>query len=78
MENGPNRGFEDKAFLWLVIVISIAFFWIIAPLYAPILWAIIIVILFASTYRRLAARWQKPNLAATATLVVESIVSVCH
>lgn len=76
MENGRNRGFEDKAFLWLVIIVSIAFLWIIAPLYAPILWAIVIVILFASIYRRLAARWQKPNLAATATLILVLLIVV--
>jgi predicted PurR-regulated permease PerM len=76
MENGRNRGFEDKAFLWLVIVVSLAFLWIIAPLYAPILWAIVIVILFASVYRRLCARWQKPNLAATATLILVLLIVV--
>jgi predicted PurR-regulated permease PerM len=76
MENGANRGLEDKAFLWLVIIVSIAFLWIIAPLYAPILWAIVIVILFASVYRRLCARWQKPGLAATATLILVLLIVV--
>lgn len=68
MENGSTRGFEDKAFLWLVIAISLAFFWIIAPLYAPVMWAIIIVILFMSIHRRILARWKKPTAAAFATL----------
>ena len=76
MENGSNRGFEDKAFLWLVIIVSFAFLWIIAPLYAPILWAIVIVILFASVYRRLLARWQKPNLAASAALILVLLIVV--
>src|SRR4051812_2080743 len=76
MENGRNRGLEDKAFLWLVIVISLAFLWIIAPLYAPIMWAIIIVILFVSIHRRILARWQKPTLAALATLGLVVVIVV--
>jgi predicted PurR-regulated permease PerM len=76
MENGRNRGLEDKAFLWLVIAISLAFLWIIAPLYAPIMWAIIIVILFVSIHRRILARWQRPNLAAFATLGLVLLIVV--
>jgi predicted PurR-regulated permease PerM len=76
MENGPTRGFEDKAFLWFVIAISIAFLWIIAPLYAPIFWAIVIVILFGSIHRRIATKWQRPNLAALATLGLVLVIVI--
>ena len=76
MDTGVPDSAEDKAFLWLVIVISLAFLWIIAPLYGPILWAVIIAILFASVHRRLLARWRKPNLAALGMLGIVLVIVV--
>lgn len=72
----PEDRFEDKAFLWLVIIISLAFLWVVAPLYGPILWAIIIAILFAGIHRRVLAHFQKPNLAAFVSLVLVLIIVV--
>lgn len=76
MENDCEERFEDKAFLWLVIIISIAFLWVVAPLYGPILWAIIIAILFAGFHRRVLAHFQKPNLAAFVSLILVLLVVV--
>ena len=46
-------GLEDKTFLLLVIVVSLAFAWILWPFFGAILWGTILAILFAPLYRRL-------------------------
>jgi predicted PurR-regulated permease PerM len=59
-----GRAPEDKAFLGLVIAISILFGLIVAPLYGAILWGIVIAILFGSFHNRIAAVVRNPNAAA--------------
>jgi predicted PurR-regulated permease PerM len=67
------RDLEDKAFLLLIAVVSLAFAWILWPFYGAILWAIILAIVFAPLHRRLLAFMrQRGNLAALATLLVIS------
>ncbi len=64
------KGLEDRALLMFVIVVSIAFGWVISPFYGAILWAIVAAIVFAPLNRRLAGampRW--PNTTALATLI---------
>ena len=62
---------EDRTFLWLLLVVSVLFAWVLWPLYGAVLWAGIIAILFAPVYRRLAAAMgQRRNLAALTTLVI--------
>lgn len=64
------KGLEDRALLMFVIVVSIAFGWVISPFYGAILWAIVAAIVFAPFNRRLAGvmpRW--PNTTALATLI---------
>jgi predicted PurR-regulated permease PerM len=62
------RGLEDKLFLWLVIAVSLAFAWIVAPVFGAVLWAIVCAILFAPLHRRILAVLKRPNLAACASL----------
>lgn len=64
------KGLEDRALLMFVIVVSIAFGWVVSPFYGAILWAIVAAIVFAPFNRRLAGvmpRW--PNTTALATLI---------
>src|ERR1043166_7153490 len=71
------RVLEDKAFLWLIIVASLAFAWIIAPLYGAVFWAMVISILFTPLYRRLTRGLRgRRNLAALSTLALILLIVV--
>jgi predicted PurR-regulated permease PerM len=62
---------RDKAFLVLLVAVSLAFGWILWPFYGAILWATILAIVFAPVHRRLlAALPERPNLAALVTLLI--------
>jgi predicted PurR-regulated permease PerM len=62
---------EDKAFLFLVVVVSLAFAWILWPFSGAILWGIVLAIVFVPLYRRLStAMRQRPTLAALATVTI--------
>lgn len=68
---------EDRTFLWLVVVVSLAFAWILAPLFGAILWATIVAILFTPLYRRLVPMMRnKRTPAALATLAVVVVVVI--
>ena len=62
---------QQKTFLILLILVSIAFGWILLPFYGAVFWGAVLAILFAPFYRRLLARMhQRPNWAALTTLVI--------
>src|SRR5436309_120466 len=62
---------EHKTFLILLVVVTLAFGWILLPFYGAVFWGIVLAIVFAPLYRRLLPRLRgNPNLAALATLVV--------
>lgn len=68
---------ENKAFLLLLAVVSLAFAWILRPFYGAVLWGAIIAILFAPVYRRLLPRMrQRPTLAALATLSLVVVIVI--
>lgn len=62
--------FEDKAFLLLVIAVTLLFAWVLSPFFGAILWSILLAIMFASLYRRLLLSMRRRNLAASATLLI--------
>lgn len=65
------QGIENRAFLAFVILVSLAFAWVVSPYLGPILWAVVAAIVFDPMNRRLVAtmpRW--PNMAALITLVI--------
>ncbi len=65
------RDLEEKSFLLLVIVVTIAFLWILWPFSGAILWGTVLAIVFLPLYRRiLQALRQRQNLAALLTLVI--------
>jgi predicted PurR-regulated permease PerM len=62
---------DDKAFLFLVVAISLAFAWILRPFYGAVLWGIILAIVFGPLYRRLLRPMrQRRTLAALATVMI--------
>lgn len=65
------RTIEDKAFVLLIVAVSLAFLWIIRPFYGAMLWGTITAILFAPLFRRLTtALGQRRNLAAVITVMI--------
>ncbi len=65
------RTVEDKAFLLLIVAVSLAFIWLVWPFYGAVLWGTVTAIMFAPLCRRLTeAMGRRRNLAALATVVV--------
>src|SRR5665647_2523913 len=66
------RPLEDhKAFLLLIVAVSLAFAWILLPFFGAILWGTVAAILFVPLHRRLLASvGQRRNLAAAATVMI--------
>jgi predicted PurR-regulated permease PerM len=68
---------QDKAFLVLLLAVSIAFGWILLPFYGAVFWGIVLAIVFAPVYRWLLARLRRrPNLAAIVTLALIVLIVV--
>ena len=61
---------QDKGFLILLTVVSIAFAWIVLPFYSAVLWAVILATVFVPVQRWVRARLpDRPNSAAILTLL---------
>ena len=64
-------GIESRTFLLLLVVVTLAFGWILWPFYGAVFWGMVLAILFAPLFRRLLAPLrQRRTLAALATLAV--------
>lgn len=62
---------EDAGFLVLVVLVTLAFAYLVAPFFGAILWGLVAAILFAPIYRRLRIRLNgRDSLAATLTLLL--------
>lgn len=73
MQDGEPRKFqfEDAGFLTLVVLVTLAFAWLIAPYFGAILWAVVAAILFDPVNRRLAVvLGGRKNLSTTLTLLL--------
>ena len=65
------RDLEEKSFLLLLIVVTVAFVWILWPFSGAILWGTVLAIVFRSLYRRiLHATGQRQNVAALVTMTI--------
>jgi len=72
-----NSTLEQKVFLALLLVVTIAFGWILFPFYGAVFWAVILAIIFAPLQRRLHQYLgNRRNLTAFITLMVCLIVAV--
>lgn len=68
---------EQKVFLALLFVVSIAFGWILYPFYGAVFWAVILAIIFSPLQHRLQRHMRhRRNLTAIITLLVSLIVAV--
>jgi predicted PurR-regulated permease PerM len=62
---------EHNAFLALLILVSVAFVWILLPFSGAVFWGAVIAIVFMPVYLGLLRRWkQRRTLAALATLLI--------
>jgi predicted PurR-regulated permease PerM len=65
------RRLENQSFLLLLVAVTLAFAWILAPYYGAILWAIAAAFIFAPLNRKLQSSvGRRPNLAAAATVLI--------
>ena len=72
-----SRALEDKTFLLLLVVVTLAFAWILWPYFGAIFWAAILAILFTPMYRRLSVRMaQKRTPAALLTLLAIFLIVI--
>ncbi len=73
----PRRAIEGRAFVVLLVLVTLAFGWLLLPFYAAVFWAVILAILFAPLHR-LMKRWcgKRRNLAALLTLLVCVVLAV--
>jgi predicted PurR-regulated permease PerM len=73
-----DRGvFRDKAFVLLVVAITLAFGLIVWPFFGAVFWAVILAILFAPLYRRLTASMgQRRTLAAIAAVAAIFVIVI--
>jgi predicted PurR-regulated permease PerM len=74
----PNlRVFQDKAFLLLVVAVSLAFASILWPFFGALLWATVLAIMFAPLYRRLRQSMrQRRTLAALTSVIIILVIVV--
>ncbi len=64
-------GGRDFSFIALLILVSVAFLWLLLPFYGALLWALIMAVLFDPLHRRLVRNFRgRENLAAATTLAI--------
>lgn len=68
---------QYKTLLVLVVLVTLAFIWIMLPFYGAVFWAVILGIIFAPVQRRLQLRfnWSR-NLTSLCTLVLCLIIAI--
>jgi len=67
----PQPALEDKTFLWLLVLITLAFGWILWPFYGAVFWGTVLAIVFAPLNRRmLRATKHRPTLSALLSVLV--------
>jgi len=72
-----NLTLQNKAFVLLLVIVSLAFTAILWPFYEAVFWGVALAILFMPLHRRVLLRMRgKPNLAALATLVLCLVVVI--
>jgi predicted PurR-regulated permease PerM len=73
--NSPD--IQHKAFLALLIAVSLAFAWILHPLYGAVFWGAILALVFQPVHRRLLRRMPgRRNLAALTTLSLVVLLAI--
>ena len=72
-----QKSIQFKSLTVLLLLVTVAFIWILLPFYGAVFWAVILGILFAPMQRRLQARygWQR-NLTSLFTLSVCLVIAI--
>lgn len=72
------RHLEDRSFLFLVVIVTAVFAWIVRPFFGAVLWALVATIIFAPLYRSLVADWggRRNRAALFMLLVIVTLVIV--
>lgn len=66
-----SSSLENKTFLLLLVLVSLAFFWVLWPFYGAAFWGAVLAIIFAPVFARLRrAMPKRSNLAALATVAI--------
>ena len=72
-----NSHLESKVFLALLLLVTIAFIWILLPFYGAVFWAVILAIIFSPLQRRLLRRMpDRRNLATSLTLAATLLIAI--
>ena len=72
-----NQTLQNKAFVLLLVSVSLAFAAILWPLYEAVFWGVALAILFMPLHRRVLLRMRgRPNLAAFSTLLLCLVVVI--
>jgi len=62
---------EDRSFLWLLVLVSLAFFWVLWPYYGAVFWGAVLAIIFNALFLRLLRKMPvKRTIAALLTLSI--------
>ncbi len=68
---------QHKALMVLLILVTLAFIWIMLPFYGAIFWAVILGIVFAPLQRRLTLKFnRRRNWGALATLMICLVIAI--
>ncbi|MFI8646781.1 AI-2E family transporter [Pseudomonas iridis] len=72
-----EKSLQFKSLTVLLVLVTVAFIWILLPFYGAVFWAVILGILFTPMQRRLQARfgWQR-NLTSLCTLSVCLVIAI--
>lgn len=70
-EPRESQSLETKTFVWLLVLVTLAFVYILVPFYGAILWATAAALVFAPLHRKLVAAFGgRPTPAALATVLI--------
>ncbi|MBB5220836.1 putative PurR-regulated permease PerM [Amaricoccus macauensis] len=68
---------QHKAFLLLLALVSVAFFWLLVPFYGAVFWAVILAIVFNPLQRRFERRFgARSNSAALLSILVCIVIAI--
>jgi len=72
-----EKSLQFKSLTVLLLLVTVAFIWILLPFYGAVFWAVILGIVFAPMQRRLQAKfgWQR-NLTSLCTLAVCLVIAI--
>ncbi len=72
------RAFENRAFLIVVALVTVAFVWVVRGFLMPVFWAAVLAVLFRPVFRGWlrALRGHHPNVAAALTVVTTVIMLI--